>query len=766
MTKPSYKQLAMAVFYCLPAAVAGCATQPSGQAADAPAAELHAKGAGEAAPAMGSAVSAGAKNDAQGTDAGKKADAGKADDKKKAAEGTMKLIPGNGVFVKPATIQPLPTGPQDVVLNFEGADLREVVRVVLADMLHENYTIDPKVNGTVTIHTSQALTRAAVIPILETVLRMNNAAMVRENGAYRIVPLASAARSATPQLGNLQPGYSVQIVPLQYIAAREMSKILEPLLPEGSIIRVDETRNLLMLAGGEGEMRHALETVSVFDLDWLAGMSVGLFSLQSVDVKSILPELELLFGEKSKGPFAGMVRVIPIERMNAVFVVTPRPQYLEQARVWVERLDRNGGKSGTRLFVYHVQNGKAEKIAALLSQVIGGKTASGATPAASVAPGLTGTSLQSSSGGLTGTSQSSGLFSNSSSSSSGAMGTSSQPASATTTQSVVATGTGEALGLGAGSTIKVIADKDNNALLILANAAEYEKIEDAVKKLDVIARQVLVEVTIAEVALIGELQYGLEWYFNNATNITGQLTNVGALAPITGSVTPKKPFTAIWSGPGGNVKAVLSALASDSKVNVLSSPHIMVTDNQVAQIKVGDSVPIQGSTTVTTAGTPITSVQYVDTGVLLEVRPHINAGGLVTMEIKQEVSDPAPTTTSGLTSPTINKRAAQSIVAVQSGETMVLAGLIRDRKENSSGGLPFLSEIPVFGGLFGTQGRKDNRTELVIMITPRVVNNSQQAREVTAEFRKKLSGLGKISLEAAGLEKIDGKNGAEAAKVE
>ncbi|MFH2212510.1 MAG: secretin N-terminal domain-containing protein [Pseudomonadota bacterium] len=391
MTKPNYRQLAMAAIYCLPVAFTGCATQAVDQkTANLPAAEAQ-------ATPTGAGAAGDVKKESPGTDAGKKADDGKGDSKKKSVEDSMKLIPGSGVFVKPPTTQAAPVGPQDIMLNFEGADLREVVRVVLGGMLNENYTIDPKVNGSVTIHTSQALNRAAVLPVLETVLRMNGAAMVRENGAYRIVPLASAARSATPQLGNLQPGYSVQVVSLQYIAAREMSKILEPLLPEGSIIRVDETRNLLMLAGAESEMRHALETVSVFDLDWLAGMSVGLFNLQSVDVKSIMPELELLFGEKSKGPFAGMLRVIPIERMNAVLVVTPRPQYLEQARVWVERLDRNGGKSGTRLFDYHVQNGYADRIAALLCQVLGGKTASSATPAASVAPGLTGATLQSSS---------------------------------------------------------------------------------------------------------------------------------------------------------------------------------------------------------------------------------------------------------------------------------------------------------------------------------------------------------------------------------
>lgn len=713
--------------------MAGCASQPVERAAPPQQAEAS---AGNLAQRLAEAerakvpVGASAEENAKADQTGDtQAVPEMSEAARKAKADSMKLIPGTGVFVKPPAPAVPAAGAQDIVLNFEGADIREVIRVVLGDMLHENYVIDARVNGLVTLHTSQPVAKSAVAPILDSVLRMNGAAMVKEEGVYKISPIAVAVRgSVTPQMGNLPPGYSVQVVQLQYIAAREMAKILEPLVPEGSIMRVDETRNLLILAGGENEIRHALETIGVFDLDWLAGMSVGLFTLQSTDLKSILPELELLFGEKSKGPFAGLVRVIPIERMNAVFVVTSRPQYLEQARIWVERLDRNGSKGGTRLFVYSVQNGKAEKIAALLSQIIGGKSAQGTQ--ASIAPGLSGTELQTSGSGM---GQSSGF--------SGGSSTSSlmNKSPANSAQSVVASGSGEGLGLTPGNTVKVIADKDNNALLILANALEYEKIEEAVKKLDVVARQVLVEVTVAEVILTGELKYGLEWYFNNANNISGQLTNAGALAPTIGAVAPKQPFTAIWSGPGGNVKAVLSALAADSKLNILSSPHIMVTDNQAAQIKVGDSVPIAGTTTVTTSGTPITSVQYVDTGILLEVRPHINAGGLVTMEIKQEVSDPAPTTTSGLVSPTINKRSAQSIVAVQSGETMVLGGLIKDTKNNSSGGLPFLSEIPVLGALFGSQYQKDYRSELVIMITPRVVNNSQQAREVTDEFRRKLS---------------------------
>ena len=719
MKKYSYKQLVKAMICCMPVAFAGCAVD---QAAQTRVKVL------DSGPVLQIPVA-------------KAPDAESARLKDEAANLT-KLIPGTGVFIKPPTIAaPASTGTKDILLNFEGADLREVVRVAMGDMLHENYTIDPKVNGSVTIHTSQAVSREAVPTILETVLRMNGAAMVRENGVYKIGPINSALRgSTTPQMGNLQPGYNVQVVQLEYISAREMAKILEPLLPEGSILRVDETRNLLMLAGAQGEIQHALETVSVFDLDWLAGMSVGLFTLKSTDVKTILPEIEMLFGDKSKGPFAGMVRVIPMERMNALMVVTARPQYLEQARVWVERLDRNNGKSGTRLHVYPVQNGNAEKIAALISQIIGGSAAGSSSTSPTVAPGLTAATL--STGGTGATSSGTGPT---------ALGSAALPnAPAAATAGVVATGTGEALGLGAGSTIKVIADRDNNALLIMANGAEYEKIEEAIKKLDVVPRQVLVEVTIAEVQLEGALSYGLEWFFSSG-NVNGSLLNSGgigaALTTPIGGVSPQLPFSAVWRGASGNIKAVLSALAKTTKVNVLSSPHIMVTDNQVAKINVGSSVPVQGQSTLTGTNV-ITSVNYVDTGVVLSVRPHINSGGLVTLEISQEVSDVIAAATGAINSPTINKRSAQTIVAVQSGDTMVLGGLIKDNKQNGSSGLPYLSEIPVVGGLFGAKTETTTRSEMIITITPRVVNDYQQARDVTAEFRKKLSGMRKLNPEA------------------
>jgi len=643
----------------------------------------------------------------------------------------VKLYPGTGVFVKPApTLAPVVEGGEEVMLNFDGADLREVVKIVLVDIMHESYLIDPRVQGVVNIHSSHPVKRSALVPTLEAVLRMNGASLVRESdGVFHVNPFATATKGAlTPQVGGmdkpLPPGYSVQIVPLKYISAREMVKILEPFTPEGGIVRVDDTRNMLFLGGNARELRHLMETIDIFDVDWIAGMSVGLFTLKSVEVKTAFTEIEKLFGDK-QGPLAGILRIIPIERLNALLVITPQPKYLEQARVWVERLDRSGATSGgAQLYVYQVQNGNAVKMATLLGQAFGKQTAQSAAPAASLAPGLKPAEI-SSTGLAAGSRQGS------------AQG--GAPATGGGAQS----GGPDSVTVSVGGATKIIADKENNALLIMATPSEYEIIVNAVRKLDVVPRQVLIEVTIAEVTLSDEFSFGLEWYFNNHAKGKGFLDTGAA------GITQLAPgFSYAWLDPAGSIKAVLNALAANSKLNIISSPHIMVSDNHTAKIQVGDRVPTVSqtqalATAITTVGTTgvISSVQYLDTGIMLSVTPHINAGGLVTMDISQEVSNAVKTVTSGIDSPTISKRSAQSTVTVQAGDTMVLGGLISDKKTNSDSGLPFLAEIPVLGALFGVQNIKNDRTELVMMITPRLVANSQQAREITDEFRKKMSNV-------------------------
>lgn len=635
-----------------------------------------------------------------------------------------KLFYGSGVVVKPPEAQPLITDAGgNLTLNFEGADLREVVRTILGDILKENYIVDPRVGGTITLRTAKPIPKSAAMHTLEEVLRMNGAVMIREgDGVFRIVPSAVAGKgNATPQLVQtgkpLPGGYSIQIVPLKHIGVADMARILEPLAGEPSSVRIDPLRNLLILSGTQLQLKHMLETIDMFDVDWISGMSVGLFTLQSVDVKTVTGELEKLFGDKNLGPLAGAIRVVPIERLNALLVVTPQAKYLEQARTWVERLDRPGaGGGGRRLYVYPVQNGKAENLAILLNDAFSGKgTQAKAVSAPELAPGAVPAEVKSAEP-------------------SQANGKEVRPAAATS----VTAGSGDSVGLP--QDVRVIADKDNNALLILASPADYESIESAIRKLDVAVRQVLVEVTIAEITLKDELKYGLEWYFNNGARINGKLdTGLGGIAALVPG------FSYSWVSKAADVGAVLNALATDSKLKIISSPHITVADNQTAKIQVGDRVPTISQTqtvaSTTSATGIISSIQYTETGVMLSVTPRVNAGGQVTMEINQEVSNATPTTTSGIDSPTIQKRTAESTVTVKSGETIILAGLIKEEKTKSTEGLPLLAQIPLIGGLFGTQSWGDNRTELILLITPRVLTDTQDAAAITEEYRSRIKGL-------------------------
>ncbi len=643
---------------------------------------------------------------------------------REAANERFRLHEGTGVTVK-APVQ-LPMAREaggNVSFNFEGADLREVVRTILGDILRENYVVDPKVGGSITLRTARPIPKAAAMHTLEEVLRMNGAVMIREaDGVFRIVPVAVAGKgNVTPQLADvnkpLPGGYSIQVVPLQYIGVADMARILEPLAGDTSSVRIDPLRNLLILSGTQLQLKHMIETIGMFDVDWISGMSVGLFTLQSADVKTVHGELERLFGDKNLGPLAGAVRVVPIERLNAMLLVTPQAKYLEQARTWVERLDRPGtGGGGQRLYVYPVQNGKAENLATLLNDAFSRKATPGRMVAsATLAPGAKPAEVTSSGPATTGDRNAS---------------------TAPAARAEVTTSDGVSVP----TDVRVIADKDNNALLVLASPADYESIESAIRKLDAAVRQVLIEVTIAEITLKDELKYGLEWYFNNGPRINGQLdTGAGGIAHLVPG------FSYSWVSKAGDIGAVLNALATDSRLKIISSPHITVGDNQKAKIQVGDRVPTISQTqtvpSTTTSTGIISTVQYTETGVMLSVTPRVNAGGQVTMEISQEVSNATPTTTSGIDSPTIQKRAAESTVTVKAGETVVLAGLIKEEKTKATEGLPLLAQIPLIGGLFGTQSWGDNRTELIILITPRVLTDTTEAAAITDEYRSRIRGL-------------------------
>jgi general secretion pathway protein D len=644
-------------------------------------------------------------------------------------------------------------GEGSVSLNFEGADIRDVIRNILGDILGQNYVIDPAVGGQVTIRTSSGLPRSALASTLETLLRMNGATMVYDdaNKLYKIVPQGAAVRgNVTPMLGNmnraLPSGFSVQIVPLSYVSSREMLKILEPLAKDAQAVRADDLRNLLILSGTERELRHMMDTIALFDIDWMRGMSAGLFTLQSADVKTVGQEIEKLLGQRDANPLGGLIRIVPIERMNALLVVTPNPALIEKAREWIEKLDAGVGGEGVRFYVYNLQNSRAERVGPLLQQAFTGRAA---TPTAAQGPSLA-------PGTPAGTIVSPPAFQPQATPLTAPPTVVIQqppPPPAGAAAAVVAAGAQGAQGVV--RNIQVVADKDNNTLLIVATPAEYAVIESALKKLDVAARQVMIEIVIAEVSLIDNFQFGVEWYFRNGANQAGgnfrRGTTVGNLfdtaVTVAGAgLAARVPgFNYLLAGafPGG-IQAAVSLLGTAANTKIVANPHVAALDNQRSTIKVGDRIPITQQTLVGgTTNAVTTTSQYIDTGVLVAVTPRINAGGLVTMDIQAEVSNPGDVTTAG-EAPPINTRSLQSIVAVQSGDTLVMGGLIRDTKGQGSEGIPLLSKIPVIGGLFGAQDIKEQRSELVLFVTPRVVETQNDMRAIVEDLRKRMERLDEL----------------------
>ncbi len=670
-------------------------------------------------------------------------------------KGTGQLVKGQlqGGALPPAPAGAVASGPA-VTLNFEGAELRDVVRNILADILNESYTIEPTVGGTVTIRTTSAIPREALPATLEMLLRSNGATMVKDAGIWKIQPAANAVRgNLTPQLGNsaraLPPGFSVQIVPLRYMGVRQMTTILEPFVKDQTTVRADDLRNMLILSGTELELRHLLDTIDMFDVNWIAGMSVGLFTLQSADVKTVMSELDKAMGTADKSPLTGILRIIPIERMNALLVVTPQPAYLEEAKKWIERLDKGGEGAGVRFYVYQVQNSRAERIGPLLQQAFTGRvTQQTQAPPPTVAPGTP-----------AGTIVSPPSFQPQSMTPVVTPPATVQPpagGAAAQAQTVRAIGTGD--GTGVVRNIQVVTDKDNNTVLIVATPAEYSVIEAALKKLDIPQRQVSIEVTIAEVKLTDELDLGVDWLFKGAAPSgrgSGGNFNAGIIAPINPAVPAATAVTTLAQGfsylinnlnfPGG-LQAALHLIDKYGSAKVISNPHVSALDNQKATIKVGDRIPICQQNVVgsgVVGGTTnvfATTSQYIDTGVLLQVTPHINAGGLVTLDVQVEVSV-AGATTGVCVAPPINTRSVQTLVAVPSGNTLVMGGLIKEDKENSSNGLPLISRIPVLGGLFGSQTLNNNRTELVLFIAPKVVESEADFRRIMEDLRRRMEQL-------------------------
>jgi general secretion pathway protein D len=676
-----------------------------------------------------------------------------------------------GVAATPAVTPPPPTPGAaaqagDVTLNFVDTDIREIARTILGTTLKLNYTIDPNVHGTGSIDTGTPLPRSALLPTLETLLNANGATLIEKNGVYAVVPIAVG--NTTNQISGANAiGAGTQVVPLRYAAARDLAKVLEPYVAEGGKITADPGRNALVVNGDAAVRQTLVSLVRAFDIDILAGQSYALFPVGDGNPGQLAGELEKVFQSQGEGPLGGLVRVLPMERVNAVLVVSSQPRYIDAAKRFVGLMNRVEDATARSWHVYYVQNGQSADLELLLQRAFTPRNVSptGAPPG-STAPGAGQLSIgggqppggntmgfggQGSTAGLGGAGGGAGAATGLGGAGGGAGGAAGGLGAGIPQQAAAAEGAPPATeplstetGAGGGGApenrMRIIANRRNNALLIYATPSEYAVIEAMLRKIDIIPLQVLIEATIAEVDLNDTLQYGTQFFFK-ADHVANTLGPQAGLPPLGGLTFPSAvPFFTLSKQPN----FALSLLASVTKVKVLSAPQVMVLDNEPARLQVGQQVPVLTGTATSTlaAGAPVVnSVDYHSTGVIMQVTPRVNSGGLVALDIAQEVSDVAAAATNSVAgSPTFNDQTFRTRVVVQDGQTIGMAGLIRDNASNGNSGIPLLKDIPILGTLVSTQSNSRMRSELLVLITPHVVHDQRDARALTEDLRSQLIG--------------------------
>jgi general secretion pathway protein D len=696
-----------------------------------------------------------------------------------------KVEKGNGSFVnEKAARLPAPgasssSADGQITFNFENQPIQAVVQAILGALLKENYTIAPNVTGNVTFSTSRPITSEQAMPILEMLLAWTNNALVRKEGRYEVLPVKDAIPgNLTPRIAapNIAKGYEVRVFPLKYISATEMQKLLKPFAKADAVVSADAARNMMIMAGTASELANYQRTIDVFDVDWLKGMSVGVYSLRNSDVTKVQPELDKIFGDAGQSPLAGMFRFISMDSTNSIVVITSQPDYLKQAEQWVYRLDQGAGENGTQLYVYDVKNVKAVDLSDHLNAIYTGQVQQKSNTG-NVAPGLRATTIGGTNSGnglggsLAGNSLAGSTLNSNRTSGSTTNGTNRTANGVTGTGSGLSTtGTGTPNANGQKPTdIRITAIEENNQLLVMATPGEWDSILAAIHRLDISPLQVQIEAKILEVTLSGDLAFGVQWWLagliNTATTGVSNSTTGYQYGPAfqgnpadrhrvalggTGTLPPNSGQGFFYSFLNKNFQVALSALQTSGQTKILSAPSLVVMNNQQAQITVGTQVPILstsilglGTTDATTGlatNTGIGQASYISTGVTLSITPRVNPGGLVYMDVDQEDSVPgAPAANNP--NPPISQRNLQTQVAVQSGDTVLLGGIIQDNTSDSKTGVPGLSSIPLLGSLFGNTSKTHDRTELIILITPRVIVNSEDAREMTQEYEKKFESL-------------------------
>ena len=614
------------------------------------------------------------------------------------------------------------TAPGFVCVN---CDLLEFIRLVGAE-LKLNYVIDPKVKGVVTVHTYGELKREDLLPVLETVLRINGAAMVKTGNFYQIVLSAGARQLPVevrkPGQGELSRSDSkvLQIVPMNFMGAADMVKILEPYLSEGGHVAYHAQGNILLITENSANLRKLMELIELFDSDVFLNKRVQLYQIKHNRAKDLLPDLERVFATYALSGKESAIKFIAIERLNGILTVAPNPSVASEVEKWITRLDQPVQTLGIRNFVYKMENSEAKKLEPILlrlyGQPRGGLSSSesqGVFPVAATVPAPPATGAA----------------------------PSSAPSSTEPSKDLAA----EIIQ----GDIKIVADEINNAFIVRCSAPDYEIVKETIRQLDIVPRQVLIDVKIFEVVLTGNLSMGVSAFLQQRSSDPKLTTASFSAAPSAPGPAGLNFMTFANIGMTRELVAFLNAQETRSRSRVLSAPSVVASDNVEAHIQVGQEIPILTAQGVVPGGTGggslfTNSVQNRSTGIILNVTPRINPSGWVTLKVNQEVSSPGPPPLgSSIESPSINIRSVGTQLTVKDGETIAIGGIISETKGSSKNRVPLLGDIPGLGLLFGNSSYTTNRTELIALITPRLIEDIDQAQDLTEELKSQLKALRK-----------------------
>jgi len=598
----------------------------------------------------------------------------------------------------------------------------------MAEILKITYIIDPRVKGTVNIHTVGQIPLEDVFSIFQSILQLNGATAVKKGNVYEIVPFGEAKKLPVPPSITREPGkppleerYTTQIIMLNFIPVAEVSKLIKPFLSDGADIIEHPPHNILIINDLTSNIKKSLDIIALFDTDIFSGMKVRIYPILNSDVTEIAKEVERIFSSLEVSTKSGRgvgITFTPITRINCLLVISSIPNIFEKVEGWLKELDKTPAE-GTKLsvFVYYVQNAKAKDLADVLKQIfVPLKEKKAEFKEKVVTPEPTPR---------------------------GVRPPTPTPAPAPPKEEVAAVPEGE---------INIVVDETNNALVIRAFQRDYRAILETIKKLDIYPKQVLIEVMLAEVSLDDSTQFGIEWsrFLSSAPHPDAQEVVVGARPPADPFTQPLSAIGIRYSivELGGRVSAAIQAAATRGRLKVISSPNILASNNKEAKIQIGKSQPVLTSTytTTATAATNVVegTIEYKDVGIILTVTPRISDGGLVTLEISIEDSKVDSTTLGTLGNiPVFSKKTAKTVLSVLEKQMIVIGGLIEESKDVQKSGIPFLSRIPILGALFGTHGYTVGKTELILLMTPHVITDHVQSDAVTQEFREKVKGLEK-----------------------